>query len=324
MRLFRHYQNLPPEVRGSAVAVGNFDGVHLGHRSVIGEAGRIARSLGIPWAVMTFEPHPRTLFEAGAAPFRLTPFHRKARLIEELGVEVLVVVHFDPAFARLSARAFVEQVLVEGLAARSVVSGHNFAFGRGREGTPELLLHLGGEFGFDFTCVQEIRDREGKPYSSSRIRSCLVGGDPVTAARVLGRPFEIEGRVVEGDHRGRAIGYPTANVPLDDYLRPAFGAYAVRVAVEDGCWWDGVANIGVRPSFAGSEALLEVHLFGFEGDLYGRHLRVALVDFLRAEKKFDGVAALRAQIATDSARAKHVLTVTAAQGARLQSQRTAP
>jgi riboflavin kinase/FMN adenylyltransferase len=314
MRVFRHFHPLPSEVRGSAVAVGNFDGVHRGHRMVIEEAGRIARSLGLPWAVLTFEPHPRRVFKPSAEPFRLTPFHAKARFVEAIGVDVLVVVPFDRTFARLSPRDFVHTVLVHGLAARWVVSGHNFAFGHDRAGTPEALLQLGGDFGFDYTCVHEARDDAGVAFSSTRVRACLARGDLAEAESVLGRPFEIEGRVVAGERRGRLLGFPTANLRLDDYARPAFGVYAVRIGVENGVrvdWYDGVANLGVRPSFGGNEALLEAHLFDFEGDLYGRHLRVALIDYLRPEKRFDGLDQLKAQIAADSARARALLAAVA-------------
>jgi riboflavin kinase / FMN adenylyltransferase len=317
MRLFRHYEHLPAGVCGGAVAIGNFDGVHLGHHAVIGEAGRIARSAGVPWSVLTLEPHPRCVFNPAAEPFRLTPFHAKARLIEGLGVDVLVVVPFDRTFATYSAREFVRRVLVGGIAARFVVSGHNFAFGHGREGTPELLLQLGGEFGFDYTCVREVRDPGGEPYSSTRVRACLAAGDLDGARQLLGRPFEIEGRVVDGDRRGRTIGFPTANVRLGEYTRPLRGVYAVCVALDDGACVPGVANLGRRPSFDGTEDLLEVHLFDFAGDLYGRHLRVQLMHFIRAEKKFDGIDALKAQIAADAAAArKHLAAADAPANSR--------
>jgi riboflavin kinase/FMN adenylyltransferase len=311
MRLFRTHQNLPADVRGSAVAVGNFDGVHLGHQAVIGEAGRIAHASGIPWAVMTFEPHPRTVFAPEVGSFRLTPFPVKARLIEALGPQVLFVITFDAELARVSARAFVEEVLVRGLGASHVICGHDFAFGQGRKGTPELLLWLGDEFGFGFTCVQEVRDPDGESYSSTRIREYLRRGEPASAARLLGRPFEIEGDVVAGDQRGRTIGFPTANLRLDGYVIPAHGVYAVRVGIDDDGptrWFDGVANLGLRPTFAGSEVLLEAHVFDFEGDLYDKRLRVAFAEYIRPEKKFDGIEALRAQIAEDVARARLTLS----------------
>ena len=311
MRIFRHFEDLPDRFRGAAIAVGNFDGVHLGHRTVIGEAGRIARADGIPWAVLTLEPHPRSVFKPDAPPFRLTPFRLKARLIEEIGPQVLIVIHFDLAFSRISARDFVRQVLVESSAAQHVVCGHDFAFGHGREGNSELLLQLGGDYGFGFTCVREIRDADGKPYSSTRIREYLSSGNPAAAAQVLGRPFEIEGKVVQGDQRGRTIGFPTANLDPGEYIEPARGVYAVKAGVVEGSrtiWYDGVANLGHRPTFGGNRTILEVHLFEFDGDLYGKPLRVAFIDYLRAEKKFDGLEGLRAQIADDGARALNILT----------------
>ncbi len=310
MRVFRHYESLPTELRGAAVAIGNFDGVHLGHQAVIGQAGQIAHAMEIPWAVMTLEPHPRTIFKPDTEPFRLTPFPAKARRIKALGPQILIVIHFDLEFAKSAPTDFVEQVIVKGTGARHVVCGHDFAFGRERRGNPELLLQLGEDFGFDFTCVQGIRDSDDQLYSSTRIRAYLKEGDPRAAARLLGTPFEIGGRVVEGDRRGRTIGFPTANVRLGDYVRPATGVYVVRAGVDDGettSWFGGVANLGYRPTFDGNELLLEAHLFDFDGDLYGQHLRVALVDYLRAEKKFDGLDSLKQQIADDSARARDIL-----------------
>ncbi len=309
MHVFRHFENLPDEVRGASVAVGNFDGVHLGHQAVIGEAGRVARDQGIPWAVLSFEPHPRSLFTTNQEPFRLTPFRIKARHVEALGVDNMIVLHFDHEFAGLSADDFVKKVLVKGLGARHVVSGYDFVFGHKRAGNCELLLHKGKEEGFDFTCVSAVDDGE-TIYSSTRVRRYLKVGDPRGAANLLGRPFEIEGRVEHGDARGRTIGFPTANLHLGEYLRPALGVYAVRVGIDEGAdtrWLEGVANFGNRPTFDKKDTIFEVHLFDFDDDLYGRHLRIALVDFLREEKKFDGLDDLKAQIALDSNNARQIL-----------------
>jgi riboflavin kinase / FMN adenylyltransferase len=314
MRVFRHYENLPEDVRGAAVAVGNFDGVHLGHREVIGEAGKIASAAGMRWAVLTFEPHPRSVFAPSAPSFRLTPFHAKVRLIEEIGAEVLIVVPFDTTFARMAPQDFVETVLVKGLGARHVLCGHDFAFGHDREGTPELLLKLGDAFDFGFTCVHEIKGPDGHPYSSTRVREYLRSGNPMEATRLLGRPYEIAGEVVVGDQRGRTIGFPTANLRLGEYLGPAHGVYAVRARWREetgGVVRSAVANLGLRPTFGGSEPLLEVHVFDFAGDLYGRTLCVDLIEFLRPEKKFDGIEHLRAQIADDCARARILLAADA-------------
>lgn len=310
MRIFRHSNGLPAEAQGAAIAVGNFDGVHRGHRAVIDEAGRIAKTAGIPWAVLTFEPHPRRLFKPDIAPFRLTPFRAKTREIGALGVDHLIVLRFSRAFSQMPAEAFVHDVIVKGLRAHHLVCGYDFAFGHDRTGTPEFLLHMGKSEGFGFTCVPQLRDGGGDGFSSTRARECLTHGDPSGATHVLGRPFEIEGRVVVGDRRGRTLGYPTVNLRLGDCLRPVNGVYATRVGIEgDGgtVWYGGVANLGSRPTFAGADVGLETHIFDFDGDLYGRRVRVALVDYLRPEKKFDGIAELTAQIAEDSERARRIL-----------------
>jgi len=226
-----------------------------------------------------------------------------------LGVDNLIVLHFDEAFTNLSADDFIKQVLVEGLGARHVVSGYDFVFGHKRAGNCELLLHKGQEEGFDFTCVSAVDDGQ-TVYSSTGIRECLKAGDPRAAALLLGREFEIDGRVERGDARGRTIGFPTANLHLGEYLRPAHGVYAIRAGIDEAGatrWYDGVANYGSRPTFDKKDTIFEAHLFDFDDDLYGQHLRIALVDFLRPEKKFDGIDDLRAQIAIDSDNARRIL-----------------
>jgi riboflavin kinase/FMN adenylyltransferase len=308
MRILRHPAALEPAERGSVVAIGNFDGVHLGHQIVIGRAGEIARGLGAPLAVLTFEPHPYHVFHPEAPPFRLTPLRGKARALEALGVELLFVLHFDLAFAQVSAEDFARQVVVEGVQARHVLVGYDFHFGHKRRGTPALLQDLGAALGFGVTTVAPLATAGGAVYSSTRIREHLAQGRPREAAALLGRPFEIEARVETGDRRGRTIGFPTANLALGEFLRPAGGVYAVRIAIEgEPAWRDGVANLGTRPTVGGSDLRLEAHLFDFAGDLYGKHLRVALVDHLRPERKFAGLEELKAQIAADASRARAVL-----------------
>lgn len=314
MRLFRHTADLPADARGTAqgavVALGNFDGVHRGHQAVIGTAQRIARELGAPSAVLTFEPHPRSVFRPADPPFRLSPFRVKARHIEALGVDLLFVCHFDESFLHKSAEAFIEDDLVKGLGVRHVVCGYDFLFGHGRRGDPALLKRAGAEHGFGVTEVGTIADETGGVYSSTRVRDALVAGNPREAARLLGSPWEIEGRVEHGDHKGRTIGFPTANVELADYLRPAFGVYAVRTGVDHGpatVWRDGVANLGRRPTVGGTVERLETHLFDFDGDLYGQHLRVQLIDFLRPERKFASFDELKNQIIQDAQAARAVL-----------------
>jgi len=311
MEIFRHYTGLPATARGGAVAVGNFDGIHLGHQFVIAKAGELARASGIPSGVLTFEPHPRSVFQPMAPPFRLTPFRVKAELLRELGVAHLYNLHFDLEFAALSAEDFVRRVLVDGLGIAEAVVGYDFVFGHARRGNAALLTAMGKALGFGVTVVEPVQ-QGSEIYSSTRIRNLLVEGKPRHAAVLLGRSWEIDGRVEQGDRRGRTIGFPTANIELADYLRPAAGVYAVRAAIgRDGTWHDGVANLGLRPTFGGSDLRLEVHLFDFAGDLYGRHLRVALVDYLRPEQKFAGLDALKAQIAADAAKARAMLAVPA-------------
>jgi riboflavin kinase/FMN adenylyltransferase len=310
LRLFRHSSGLPPDARGSAVAIGNFDGVHLGHQAVIGRAVSRAEALAIPSAVLTFEPHPRMLFKPESEPFRLTPLRPKAHAIEALGIEVMVVLAFDRALSQKSAEDFVEDVLVTGMAVGHVVVGEDFVFGHDRLGTVESLARMGDRLGFTVTALKPVAGPEGRVYSSTAVREALKSGEPRRAAALLGRAWEIEGRVEHGDARGRRLGFPTANIGLGEYLRPAFGVYAVQAGVDHGAeteWHPGVANLGRRPTVAGSVERLEVHLFDFEGDLYGRHLRVRLIEFLRPEKKFDGLDALRAQIARDCAAARALL-----------------
>ncbi|OHC83627.1 MAG: riboflavin biosynthesis protein RibF [Rhodospirillales bacterium RIFCSPLOWO2_12_FULL_67_15] len=315
MRIFRHLRDLPATLQGAAVAIGNFDGVHRGHRAVIAEAGQLAHAHGRPWAVLTFEPHPRNLFRPGDPPFRLTLLRAKARFIAEIGVDFLVALRFDAAFASLSADEFIRHVLIEGFRAGQVVAGYDFVFGKGRAGNCELLLRAGRALGFDVTAVHAVRDKAGEVLSSSRARDALRRGDVAAAAAILGCAPEIEGRVMRGEARGRTLGFPTANISLRDHLRPAGGVYAVRAAIEDESklegeplWRDGVANIGRRPTFGGEVEVLEVFLFDFAGDLYGRRLRVRLIEHLRRERTFDGIDSLRAQIAEDSLRARRILT----------------
>jgi riboflavin kinase/FMN adenylyltransferase len=313
MRLFRHTTDLPADARGAVVALGNFDGVHRGHQRVIATAQERARELDAPSAVMTFEPHPRSVFRPADPPFRLTPFRVKVRQLEALGLDLAFVLHFDDSFLHQSAEDFVAEVLVRELGIRHVVCGYDFLFGHKRKGNTALLRQLGPEYGFGVTEVGPVMDADGGIYSSTRVREALVAGNPREAARLLGRPWEIEGRVEHGDKRGRTIGFPTANMELDDYLRPAFGVYAVRACLNQGAatvWHAGVANFGNRPTVDGTAARLETHLFDFDGDLYHQHLRVQLIDFLRPERKFASFDELKDQIVKDAKTARAVLADT--------------
>ncbi|MBX9633406.1 MAG: bifunctional riboflavin kinase/FAD synthetase [Magnetospirillum sp.] len=310
MRMIRHCSELTPDLKGCVVALGNFDGVHRGHQAVILTAKRIAARLGAPLAVMSFEPHPRTFFNPAQPHFRLTPFRVKARLIEALGTDLLYMQHFDQAFANLTALEFVGDILVGCLAARHVVVGYDYVFGKGRQGTGALLQKLSEEGNFGFTSVPPEMAPNGDVYSSTRVREYLTSAQPAEAAKLLGHYWEIEGRVEHGDARGRTIGFPTANLPLGDYQRPAAGVYAVRAGIDQGAttlWRNGVANFGRRPTFDKTDELLEVHLLDTSEDLYGKHLRVALIDYLRPEQKFSGIDALKARIAMDVTAARDLL-----------------
>ena len=314
MRIFHSSTGLPDDARGAAVAIGNFDGIHHGHRAVIDKAREVAEAEGVPWGVLTFEPHPRSFFRPHEPPFRLTSPSTKARLIEALGADLLFVLAFDRELARHSAEAFVDEILARDLAIRHAVVGQDFHFGRDRRGTPELLRRLAPRYGFGVTEVASVIGEDGVEYSSTRIREHLQNGRPEEAARLLGHWWEIDGTVEHGQKRGRTIGFPTANVALGDNLRPATGVYAVRVGVEEeeeeGAatrWYDGAANFGRRPTVDGTDLLLEVHLFDYTGDLYGKRVRVQFVAYIRPERKFDGLDALKEQIAVDCAEARRLL-----------------
>jgi riboflavin kinase/FMN adenylyltransferase len=315
MRILRHLGALDSQDRGAVVAIGNFDGVHRGHQALLAEAVRRARALDARAGALTFEPHPRRFFRPGDEPFLLTRFRTKARLIGELAIDRLYVPRFDRAFAGLSPEAFIDRILCDALGARHVVVGYDFVFGAGRKGTASLLHERLAMNGVGATVLSPVATDEpdtgdgqsGRIYSSTVIRESLVEGDPARAAQWLGRPFEIEGRVRQGDRRGRLIGFPTANVGLGDCVRPRFGVYAVRATRDGRTWHDGVANLGLRPTFGGTAPRLEVHLFEFAGDLYGRCLRTQLLAMLRPERRFETLEALKAQIARDATEARAVL-----------------
>jgi riboflavin kinase/FMN adenylyltransferase len=295
------------------LALGNFDGLHRGHQALIGHAKNLARDAGVPAAVLTFEPHPRAIFMPGGEAFRLTPFRVKKREIANLGADTLYVQKFDRDFANKSAESFVDELIVNGIGVSHIVVGHDCTFGNRRRGTPEMLREAGEAHGFGLTVVEPVKNIDAAVYSSTHIREFLKAGKPREAAAQLGRPWEIDGRVALGDQRGRTLGFPTANIFLGEYLRPLFGVYAVRVTGDgdddplDGCTIDGVCNIGLRPTIGGHRPRLEAHLFDFSGDLYGCHLRVSLIDFIRPEQKFSGLDELKAQIATDAGTARELL-----------------
>jgi riboflavin kinase/FMN adenylyltransferase len=310
MRLVETIADLPASARGAVAAIGNFDGVHLGHRAVLEATVALARRLGRPAGVITFEPHPRRFFRPAEPPFRLTPAPAKRRLVAGLGCDLYYELKFDAALAGLSAEAFIDTVLAEGLGISHIVVGDGFVFGKGRGGTVATLKQRAPASGFAVTVAAPVAAADGTPCSSTRIRELLRAGEPGQAAALLGRPWSIEGVVEAGDRRGRQLGFPTANLDLGEHLRPAFGVYAVRATMQGNGAAPplaGVANLGLRPTIGDGKVLLEAHLFDFAGDLYGQRLTLELVAFLRPERRFDGLEALKAQIAADSAAARALL-----------------
>ncbi len=313
MRIVRHWRHTPTETRGAVVAVGNFDGVHLGHRAVIERARALARAEGAPLAVLTFEPHPRQVLASPAEPFRLTPFRQKAEALAALDVETLFVAHFDRAFAAHTPEGFVNDVLAGGLGVKHVVVGYDFAFGRGRGGDVASLRALGVAAGFQTTQIAAAGDDE-HVFSASEARKLLAEGVVAALPAILGRYWEVGGRVAGGDRRGRTIGFATANLKVSHLLHPTRGVYALWAGLDDDggtAWHPAVANLGRRPTFDKTEDLLEVHILGFAGDIYGHRLRAVFVERVREERKFDGIEALKAQIARDCEAARAILAIAA-------------
>jgi len=299
---------IPADLKGSIVALGNFDGFHLGHQAVVGRAIQRGFHERRPVIVATFDPHPVSFFKAGVPPFRLTTLDQRLALFAHAGADSMLVFRFDKALAVTSAEDFVSDVLARQIGAAGVVTGDDFTFGRGRKGDVAALRELGAKSGIAAEAVAPVVLGEVR-ISSGRVREALSDGDTATATRLLSRDFAVEAVVQPGDRRGRELGYPTANLSLSDYQRPKYGVYAVRVTLDDGSEHPGVASLGVRPTFEPPRELLEAHLFGFDGDLYGRKLEVALHAFIREERKFEDVEALVAQMREDEAAARGLLAI---------------
>ncbi|MCD2323214.1 bifunctional riboflavin kinase/FAD synthetase [Sphingomonas sp. IC-56] len=297
---------VPSRLRGAIVALGNFDGFHLGHQAVVGRAIERAHAEGRPAIVATFDPHPKRFFRPDSTHFRLTTLDQRQRLFAQAGADAMLVFPFDADLAGLSAQGFAQERLVERIGAGGVVTGADFTFGKGREGDVAALAQLGGQLGFSADMVPPVT-LDGETVSSSSIRDHLRAGRPRDAARLLTRPFAIEGVVEGGARLGRTLGYPTANMVLANYLRPAYGIYAVRARLADGRALEGVANLGIRPTIEPPLELLESFFFDFSGDLYGQRIEVALIDYLRPEAKFDSLDALKIQMDQDAAQARKLL-----------------
>lgn len=301
-----HREAMPESLRGAILALGNFDGFHLGHQAVAGEALRWARAEGRPLVIATFDPHPVRHFVPDAAPFRLTTLDQRQELFASFGADAMLVFHFDGALAGMEPQAFVADMLVRHLGAAGVVTGEDFTFGRGRGGNPAMFAALG----MRARAVGAVEEG-GLPVSSSRIREALRAGDCATATRLMTRPFAIRGTVQHGDKVGRTIGFPTANLDMGNYLRPRYGIYAVTGVLPGGQVVHGAANLGIRPSFDPPKELFEPHFFDFSGDLYGQEIEVGLHHFLRGEGKFDSLEALTAQMERDCEQARKLLSAPA-------------
>jgi riboflavin kinase/FMN adenylyltransferase len=301
---------VPEALRGAILALGNFDGFHLGHQAVVGRAVQRGAHERRPVIVATFDPHPVRYFRPDTPPFRLTSLDQRERLFAQAGADAMVVFGFDAAMAATSAEDFIGELLASRIGAAGVVTGTDFTFGAKRGGDAAMLARLGATHGIVAETVAPIA-LDGVAVSSSRVREALVAGDPATATRLLTRPFAIQGVVDHGDKRGRDLGYPTANVALGPYLRPAYGIYAVRVRLDDGSEHDGVANLGIRPSFDPPVELLETYLFDFAGDLYERTIEVGLHAFIRPEARFTDMAELVRQMDQDSRDARALLNAPA-------------
>ena len=297
---------VPQALRGAILALGNFDGFHLGHQAVVRRAVQRGAHERRPVIVATFDPHPVRWFKPDASPFRLTSLDQRERLFAQAGADAMLVFAFDGTLAATSAEEFIERLLAERIGAAGVVTGDDFTFGAKRGGNARVLAELGPAHGIIAETVAPVMF-DGESVSSSRVREALGAGDPGRATRLLTRPFAIQGVVEHGDKRGRTLGYPTANLALGKYLRPKYGIYAVRVRLDDGSEHDGVASLGIRPSFDPPVEMLETFIFDWSGDLYGRTIEVALVGFIRPEAKFDDLGELVKQMDADSAAARAML-----------------
>ncbi len=304
MDIFTDLSGFADKYRNGIVAVGNFDGVHRGHKALLTKAKAHAKELGAPFGILTFEPHPRTLFQAPTEPFRITPTSLKREKLKENGAAFLAEIPFNRDFAQLSAQQFIDKILKEGLSVQEIIVGRDFHFGQNRTGDIRTLE----EEGIPVSPVDDINNDQNQKYSASRIRSLLRRGLIEESNEMLGWEWEIRAKVIHGDKRGRELGYPTANMTLEDVLHPAFGVYAALVQIEGSDeWHKAPTNIGIRPMFETKTPLMEAHLLDFDGDLYGKTLRVKPIQHLRGEAKFESVEALVEQMDRDSLKTRELL-----------------
>ncbi len=310
MQIIRDYQFVDPSDRGASAAIGNFDGVHLGHQAVIDIARKKAVELDAPLGVLTFEPHPRQYFAPDAPDFRLMSGETRANRLQKLGVEKLYELSFNDTLSQLTAEEFARDVIKDGLGLKHVVVGADFHFGKGRSGNGETLAEFGAEMGFGVTIANLVKVADGQEISSTAIRNALTEGRPADAAKMLGHWHRIDGEVIRGDQRGRLLGFPTANMSITGLHPPKFGVYVVKIDVLTGPFagsYNGAASMGTRPMFGENLPNLETYIFDFKGDIYGAHVSVALIEYLRPEAKFDSVDALIAQMNADCDQAREIL-----------------
>ena len=308
LKIVHGWKDLPPEAKGAAAALGNFDGVHRGHQQVIAEAAKAASALKVPLGVITFDPHPRRLFRPTEPAFRLMTPEQQARVLGGMGVDILYLLPFDFQMASFSDKEFVEQVLVEGLGVKHVAAGFDISFGKGRTGSADGMKAYGAQKGFGVSIAEPVAGRAGDKFSSTSVRDALRDGHPEEASRILGRPFAIEGVVRRGQQLGRQLGFPTANVEIVDYVVPKLGVYATRTRLPDGREVPGVANLGNNPTTGEVETRLETWLFDFDEDLYGQVIETQLIAFLRPELKFDSIELMVEQIRRDEAQARAIVS----------------
>ncbi|MBX7146309.1 MAG: bifunctional riboflavin kinase/FAD synthetase [Alphaproteobacteria bacterium] len=309
MKLIRYLNNPLSFIQKNVISLGNFDGVHQGHQMVLKEGKNIAKKNSIPHAVLTFEPHPKEFFFHDSLPFRLTPCAIKLKLLNKLNIDYVVVLKFNYDLSSLSPELFIQNILINSLHVDHVVVGHDFVFGKNRQGNADLLKILGKKMGFNVTIVKPIKNANNLIYSSTHIRDYLKKGQIQDANKMLGRPWQIQGRVIKGDQRGRTIGFPTANIFYKNYLIPTFGVYAcfVKHPKESHQLFPAITNIGYRPTIHGQDLRVETHIFDFSGDLYDQKLSIMLIDFIRPEKKFDSLQHLQNQIIQDCQTAQSIL-----------------
>lgn len=304
MQFFETYKDIPNSAQECVIVIGNFDGVHLGHQALLVKARSIAKGLGKPLGVLTFEPNPKQLFHPDEPPCRLTPREFKAEKLAEYGVDCVFSLPFDWGFASQSADNFVQNILIDGLKASHIIVGYNFKFGQLRKGTPETIK----DAGLQVTVIDEVKGSGERSYSSSYVRQLLRHGKIKEACSILGWDWEMRGRVFKGDQRGRELGYPTANIPLEEVVHPAYGVYACLARIKgENEWMPAACNIGIRPMFEVDTAQIETYIFDFNREIYGKTLCVRPIKRLRGEAKFDSIDELIEQIAADCAQAKEIL-----------------